>query len=50
MASRATDDRGNVQPTHAVAIAAYGEAGAYHYNGIQPWAVAQTGEVANVRM
>ncbi len=50
LASRATDDRGNVQPTHAVAIANYGEVGAYHYNGIQPWAVAQTGEVANVRM
>lgn len=50
LASRATDDRGNVQPTHEVAIARYGEAGAYHYNGIQPWAVSQAGEVANVRL
>jgi len=50
LASRAIDERGNVQPTHEVAISRYGEIGAYHYNGIQPWAVAQTGEVANVRM
>ncbi|MDP3494613.1 MAG: sulfite dehydrogenase, partial [Hyphomonadaceae bacterium] len=50
LASRAIDDRGNVQPTHEVAIARYGDGAVYHYNGIQPWAVAQTGEVANVRM
>ena len=50
LASRATDERGNVQPTHEVAISRYGDAAVYHYNGIQPWAVAQTGEVANVRM
>lgn len=50
LASRATDERGNIQPTHEVAISRYGDAAVYHYNGIQPWAVAQTGEVANVRM
>jgi sulfane dehydrogenase subunit SoxC len=50
LASRAIDDRGNVQPSHEAAIAPYAESSVYHYNAIQPWAVSQAGEVANVRM
>lgn len=50
LASRAIDDRGNVQPTHEAAIAPYAETAIYHYNGIQAWAVSAGGEVANVRM
>jgi sulfane dehydrogenase subunit SoxC len=50
LASRAIDDRGHIQPTHEAAIAPYAESSVYHYNAIQPWAVSQAGEVANVRM
>ncbi|HSG90140.1 MAG TPA: sulfite dehydrogenase [Pseudomonadales bacterium] len=45
--SRATDDRGNVQPTRAAALERYSPAGFYHYNGIQSWQVAADGRVRN---
>jgi len=46
--SRATDDRGNVQPTNEAWRSQFGPGQFYMYNGIQNWAVAATGEVANV--
>lgn len=47
LASRATDETGYVQPTRAALIAARGTASHYHYNGIQPWHVAEDGTVTN---
>ncbi len=46
--SRATDDKGNVQPTRGAAIERYSAAGLYHYNGIQSWQVSKQGAVKNV--
>jgi len=46
--SRATDDRGNVQPTRTAALARYSPMGFYHYNGMQSWQVAADGSVRNV--
>lgn len=46
--SRATDDHGNVQPTHDAWRSQFAPGQIYMYNGIQSWAVAATGEVANV--
>lgn len=46
--SRATDDKGNVQPTRAAVLAKYGPGNGYHFNGIQSWAVAGDGKVKNV--
>jgi sulfane dehydrogenase subunit SoxC len=46
--SRAVDDTGAVQPTRAALLAARGSQFRYHYNAIQSWAVASTGEVSNV--
>lgn len=46
--SRATDDKGNVQPTRSSAIERYSPAGFYHYNGIQSWQVSTKGYVQNV--
>jgi len=46
--SRATDNRGNVQPTRQAVLAEKGNIGFYHYNGIQNWAVAGNGAVRNV--
>jgi len=46
--SRATDERGNVQPARAAIIAARPPASFYHYNGIQAWRVSDQGEVSNV--
>ncbi len=43
--SRATDDRGHVQPTRDALVAERGPAAYYHYNAIHPWHVAATGEV-----
>lgn len=45
--SRATDDKGNVQPTRDVWRAQFAPGQIYMYNGIQTWSVAQNGEVAN---
>jgi sulfane dehydrogenase subunit SoxC len=46
--SRAIDDKGNVQPTRDAALERYSPVGFYHYNGIQSWQVAASGEVKNV--
>ncbi len=46
--SRATDEAGNTQPTRTQLIAARGQFSLYHYNAIQSWRVASTGEVSNV--
>lgn len=46
--SRATDSRGNVQPTRAAILAQRGNIATYHNNGIQSWAVNGSGEVENV--
>ncbi|MGD2131720.1 MAG: sulfite dehydrogenase [Maricaulaceae bacterium] len=47
LASRAVDEAGNIQPTHAQAVAPYSSGNFYHYNGIQAWAVSEAGEVSN---
>ena len=46
--SRATDEAGNTQPTRTQLIAARGQFSLYHYNAIQSWRIANTGEVSNV--
>lgn len=46
--SRATDDSGYLQPPRSRLIADRGARGAYHFNGITSWAVAQSGEVKHV--
>ncbi|MEO2177610.1 MAG: sulfite dehydrogenase, partial [bacterium] len=46
--SRAIDDRGNVQPSRASALARYSSGSFYHYNGIQSWQVSAEGVVKNV--
>jgi sulfane dehydrogenase subunit SoxC len=46
--SRATDETGAVQPTRAAFMAAHGAQFRYHYNAIQSWNVAVSGEVGNV--
>ncbi|MEM7466986.1 MAG: sulfite dehydrogenase [Pseudomonadota bacterium] len=45
--SRATDERGNVQPTRKALIAERGRHGYYHYNAIVSWAVADDGYVSH---
>jgi len=45
--SRATDDHGNVQPTHDALVAERGPAAYYHYNAIHAWSLAETGVVTN---
>ncbi len=46
--SRATDDTGAVQPTRDKLVADKGTQFSYHYNAIQAWSVAPSGEVKNV--
>jgi sulfane dehydrogenase subunit SoxC len=46
--SRAVDETGAVQPTRAALVAARGTQFRYHYNAIQSWSVASSGEVSNV--
>lgn len=46
--SRATDEAGNVQPTRAEVLEGRSSAFFYHYNGIQAWAVSDSGDVTNV--
>ncbi|TMS58357.1 sulfite dehydrogenase [Imbroritus primus] len=46
--SRAIDETGAVQPTRQQLIAARGTKSFYHYNGIQSWKVATSGEITNV--
>ena len=46
--SRAVDTAGNVQPTRSAALAGRAPTAFYHYNGIQTWAVDDSGRVRNV--
>ena len=46
--SRATDSRGNIQPTRDEVIASRGTLSFYHNPCIQSWQVDQTGEISNV--
>jgi sulfane dehydrogenase subunit SoxC len=46
--SRATDEAGAVQPARDKLVADKGTQFLYHYNAIQAWSVAPTGEVKNV--
>jgi len=48
--SRATDDSGFVQPSRDQLVAARGVNSYYHYNAIQSWKVASSGEVTNVHV
>jgi sulfane dehydrogenase subunit SoxC len=48
--SRATDERGNVQPTMAQLRAVRGTRSIYHNNAIKTWAVGTDGEVSNVQL
>jgi len=46
--SRATDEKGNVQPTRAAWLAQYAPGQRYHNNMIQTWAIEADGSIANV--
>ena len=46
--SRALDESGYVQPTRSQLVAQRGMNSNYHYNAIQSWAVAASGEISNV--
>ncbi|GAC1548211.1 MAG: sulfite dehydrogenase [Candidatus Velthaea sp.] len=49
LASRATDETGYVQPTHARLVAARGYFSEYHNNAIQAWRIASDGRVSDTR-
>jgi sulfane dehydrogenase subunit SoxC len=46
--SRSTDETRAIQPTRDKVVADKGTQFLYHYNGIQAWSVAPSGEVKNV--
>lgn len=46
--SRATDEKGNVQPNRADWSAQYAAGHLYHCNAIQSWSIAANGEIKNV--
>jgi len=46
--SRAIDEYGNVQPTRTALLENRASGFFYHYNGIQAWQIAESGEVTNV--
>jgi sulfane dehydrogenase subunit SoxC len=46
--SRATDEKGNVQPTRAAWLAQYAPGQRFHNNMIQTWAIDPNGSIANV--
>jgi sulfane dehydrogenase subunit SoxC len=46
--SRATDEKGNVQPARAAWLAQYAPGQRYHNNMIQTWAIGTDGSIANV--
>lgn len=48
--SRATDETGYVQPTHARLVAARGYFSEYHNNAIQPWKISADGHVSDTRV
>ncbi|MEJ1975536.1 MAG: sulfite dehydrogenase [Acetobacteraceae bacterium] len=45
LSSRATDEAGNVQPTHDALLAVRGNRGGYHYNAVHSWRVANDGSI-----
>ena len=46
--SRATDEKGNSQPTRSQWVAQFAPHQGFHFNAVQSWAVTQTGDVRNV--
>ena len=46
--SRATDEKGNVQPSRNAWNAVYSAGNRYHNNAIQSWGVNADGSIANV--
>ncbi|HEX2479031.1 MAG TPA: sulfite dehydrogenase [Geminicoccaceae bacterium] len=48
LASRAVDEKGNVQPTRAAWLAEHAQPARYHNHSIQAWEVAADGSIANV--
>ena len=48
LTSRATDEKGNVQPSRNQWLTQYAPGQAFMYNGSQAWMVAQSGETSNV--
>jgi sulfane dehydrogenase subunit SoxC len=46
--SRATDEKGGVQPARAAWLAKYSSANPYHNHSIASWAVGTDGSVKNV--
>jgi sulfane dehydrogenase subunit SoxC len=46
--SRATDEKGEVQPTRSAWVAQYAPGQPYHFNGIQGWGIEPDGTVKNV--
>ena len=48
IASRAVDEKGNVQPTRAAWLAEHAQPARYHNHSIQAWEVSAEGSVANV--
>jgi sulfane dehydrogenase subunit SoxC len=47
--SRATDERGDVQPTHEALVKERGLDSLYHYHGIQGWKVERNGSVVSTQ-
>lgn len=48
LTSRATDEKGNVQPSRNQWLGQYAQGQSYMYNGSQAWGVAASGEASNV--
>jgi sulfane dehydrogenase subunit SoxC len=48
LASRATDEKGETQPTRAAWVAQYATGQFYHFNGVQSWSIEADGTVKNV--
>jgi sulfane dehydrogenase subunit SoxC len=48
LASRAVDEKGNVQPTRAAWLSEHAQPARYHNHSIQAWEVAADGSIANV--
>ena len=48
LASRAVDEKGNVQPTRAAWLAEHAQPARYHNHSIQAWEVTADGSIANV--
>jgi sulfane dehydrogenase subunit SoxC len=46
--SRATDEKGEVQPTRAAWVSQYAPIQFYHFNGIQGWSIEADGTVKHV--